>query len=58
MKTIILNLFYLMLFIAAILALCYFLPVWITQGIIMLLIIAVLCNVYLVLKRIDDGEKK
>lgn len=58
MKTKIINIFYSLIFIGAILALCYFSPTWIILGIIvMLLIISVLSNLFLISKHIENGKK-
>lgn len=58
MKTII-NIFYLLLFIVAILALCYFSPVWVIFSIIIILLItSVLSTLYLISTRIKNGEQK
>lgn len=55
----ILNFVYLLLFVAVVLAVCFYSPVWVVNGIIIILLITVVLSVsYIISKGMKDGEKK
>ncbi len=55
----ILNFVYLLLFVAVVLAVCYYSPVWVVNSIIIILLITVVLSVsYIISKCMKDDEKK